>query len=71
MIRMSIRNPDYIEVASVMKNEQSRCCISRLNGNCVTYRKGKGGTFIGTIDTSVELDLAPYLGVINQTGHQN
>jgi hypothetical protein len=61
MIRMSIRNPDYIEVASVMKEMNKAGAVYHdLNGNCVTYQKGKGGTFIGTIDTSVELDLAPY-----------
>ena len=61
MIRMSIRNPDYIEIASVMKEMNKAGAVYHdLNGNCVTYRKGKGGTFIGTIDTSVELDLAPY-----------
>jgi len=61
IIRMSIRNPDYIEVASVMKEMNKAGAVYHdLNGNCVTYRKGKGGIFIGTVDTNVELDLAPY-----------
>jgi superfamily II DNA or RNA helicase len=59
--RMRIRNPDYIEVATVMKEMNKAGAVYHdLNGNCVTYRKGKGGTFIGTIDSSIELDLVPY-----------
>jgi superfamily II DNA or RNA helicase len=60
-VRMRILNPEYVEVASVLKEMKKAGAVYHdIEGHCVTYRRGMGGTFVGIIDATVELVLEPY-----------
>ena len=58
-IRMRITNPDYVEVASVMREmNKPGAEYHDQEGHCVTYRRGKGGTYVGSITPPPEQELA-------------
>ncbi len=59
--RMRILNKDHIDIASVLEEMKKAGAVYHdIDGRCVTYQRGKGGTYVGKIDTSVELQLQPY-----------
>ena len=60
-IRVRITNPDFVEVASVLREMNKPGAVYHdQDGHCVTYQRGKGGTYVGDIDPNQEIVLEEY-----------
>ena len=58
---MRIINPHYVEVASVLREMNKPGAVYHdAGGHCVTYQRGRGGTYVGNIDPHQEIELEDY-----------
>ena len=69
-VRRRISNLDYVEVASVMKEMNKPGTVYHdEEGHCVTYRRGKGGTYVGKVSPN-KLEMTEYPINLSRRGAQ-